>query len=133
MSFRLNISASELFDSIRPTLLVLSALVSTLLLAHARKRRFPLYLAVAWAIGTLFFPLVILPLYIIAERAAKRRSIRQLKESGSATASTQRIPGRVVVPFTYALVILSLAGLNWYSDYQSVDGHLARAGYTTAP
>jgi len=126
VSFRLNISASELSDSIRPTLLVLSAVVSTLVLAHAR-RRFPLYQAFAWAIATLFFPLITLPLYVIAERAAKRRSTVGVNEWAPTTASTPRSPGRVTVPLTYALVVLSLTGLNWYWDYQSVDGHLARA------
>ena len=73
MTFKLDISAGEFFELIRPSVLVLSALVSTWVLASARRHRFTTYVAIAWAVVTLFFPLIALPLYLIA-RLIRRRT-----------------------------------------------------------
>ena len=62
---RINISAGELFELIRPAALILSALISTWVLASAR-RRFPFYVALLWAVATLLFLPIVLPLYLIA-------------------------------------------------------------------
>ena len=62
--FKLNISAGELFDLIMPAAFVISALVSTWVLASAR-RRLHLFYAIALAVGTLFLPLIVFPIYLV--------------------------------------------------------------------
>lgn len=71
MSFK-NISAGELFDLIMPAASVISALLSTWVLASAR-RRFRFYYAIALAIGTLFLPLIVFPIYLVIMLWRKRR------------------------------------------------------------
>ncbi len=122
MSFSLNTSANELFGFLLPAVLVLSALLSIWVLANARRRRFPDYLAVIWALGTLFFPLIVFPLYLIAQSVAKRRN-RSMQPAD--LASTLR--WRIVLPLVYGFVVFSSIGVYWYLDYVSVDAHLARA------
>ena len=63
MSLRTNMSAGQLFDLIMPAAFALSALLSTWVLASARKR-FQLLQAFGLAIGTLFLPLIVFPLYL---------------------------------------------------------------------
>lgn len=105
-------SAGELFDLIMPAAFVISALVSAWVLASAR-RRFPLYYALALAIGTLFLPLIVFPIYLVI--------------------ILWRKPGRPPVRWRYALPLLyaaiALAGIVtfFYLDRRSVDAHLARA------
>lgn len=70
MSFK-NISAGELFDLIMPAASVISALLSTWVLASAR-RRFRLYYAIALAIGTFFLPLIVFPIYLVIMLWRKR-------------------------------------------------------------
>ena len=56
-------SAGELFELIMPAAYVASALLSTWVLASARKR-FQLHFAFALALATLFLPVVVFPLYL---------------------------------------------------------------------
>ena len=56
-------SAGELFELVMPAAYVASALLSTLVLASARKR-FELHFAFALALATFFLPVVIFPLYL---------------------------------------------------------------------
>ena len=115
-------SAGELFDLIRPAVLIVSALVSTLVLAHAR-RHFPLFIAMPWALATLFFPLITLPLYLAVHFVRKRHS----NKIASSRAHRAAPSWLVTTPFAYATVVLTLIGVYLYVDRQSVDAHLARA------
>ncbi len=126
MTFKLDISAGEFFELIRPSVLVLSALVSTWVLASARRHRFTTYVAIAWAVVTLFFPLMALPLYLIA-RLIRRRS--DPAHDASETRKTLRtsMSRRVAVPLAYGAIVFSLIGFYLFSDHLSVDAHLARA------
>ena len=104
--------AGELFDLIRPVVLLISALISTWVLASARKR-FPLYVALAWAAGTLFFPLIVTPLYL-------------------AVLLLWRHPARAprwlwLLPLAYGVAVIAALSLYFYVDHKSVDAHLARA------
>lgn len=133
MSFQINISAGELFELIRPAAFVLATLVSTWVFASARRRRFSFYQALGWAIGTLFFPLIVLPLYLLARFARKQPVSKQREptDSGNETigarTSTPRL--RVVAPLAYAAVVFAGISLYLYLDYQGVDAHLARAAH----
>lgn len=120
-------SAGELFELIRPAVLVGSALVSTLVLANAR-RHFPTFLALLWALGALFFPLITIPLYLVVLFVRKRHGLNATNKDGSrrlrrAAASSWLI----TTPLAYATLVLTLIGLYLYSDHQSIDARLARA------
>lgn len=104
--------AGELFDLIRPLVLLISALISTWVLASARKR-FPLYAAFAWAAGTLFLPLVVLPGYL-SVILLWRREVRSRR-------------WRVLLPLVYGVIVIAAIAVYFYVDRQSVDAHLARA------
>ena len=119
MSFRFDISAGEFFELIRPAVLVLSALVSVWVLASAR-RRFAPTVAVLWALATLFFPLIFLPLYLILRFVRKRRSLVPQTED-------EKLVWRITIPLAYAVIVLSLIGFYLYREQMSVDAHLARA------
>lgn len=120
MNYRLDISAGEFFDLIWPVVLVLSALISTWVLASARKR-FPFYQSLLWALGTLFFPLIVLPLYFVAFLVIKRET----------TTTGRRAPKdrtwRFSLPLLYAAIVLCSIGIYIYRDTRSVDAHLSRA------
>ena len=58
-------SAGELFELVMPAAYVASALLSTWVLASARKR-FELHFAFALALATFLLPVVIFPLYLAA-------------------------------------------------------------------
>jgi hypothetical protein len=127
VSFKFDISAGEFFEIIRPAVLVISGVVSTWVLASARRHRFLNSTALVWAVGTLFFPLVTLPLYLIA-RSIRRRSkpLHGERDPGN------RIPAsalrqRVVIPLAYAGIVFSLIGYYLYREHHSFDAHLARA------
>lgn len=64
-------SAGELFDLIMPATFAISALVSTWVLASAR-RRLHLSYALALAVGTLFLPLIVFPIYLVIMLWRKR-------------------------------------------------------------
>ena len=104
--------AGELFDLIRPAFLLLAVLISTWVLASARKR-FSLLIAFAWAVATLFLPFVVLPAYL-AVILLWRRPVRVRR-------------GRWLLPLAYGVVGIAALSLYFYIDHQSVDAHLARA------
>jgi len=105
-------SAGELFDLIRPVVVVISILVSTWVLASARKR-FSIFLAFAWAVATLFLPLVVLPLYLVVILFWRRPSLSRR--------------WRFSLPFGYAAILLVAFCLYFNHESQTVDAHLARA------
>ena len=92
-------SAGELFELIMPAAYVASALLSTGVLASARKR-FQLHFAFALALATLFLPVVIFPLYlaVIIWRKADRPPQRW----------------RYSLPLLYAVIVLSAIALYVY-------------------
>jgi hypothetical protein len=109
---RLNISAGELFELLRPIVAVISILLSAWVLASARKR-FSTLFAFAWTIGTLFLPLVVLPVYLsvilIWQWPARSRRLRWL------------------LPLAYATILLAGVFLVFWHERGSVDENLARA------
>src|SRR6185295_3882485 len=96
-------------------------LISTWVLASARKR-FLFYQSLLWALGTLFFPLIVLPLYFVALLVIKRE-----------TTTGRRAPKdrtwRFSLPLLYAAVVLCSIGIYIYRDTRSVDAHLSRANH----
>lgn len=112
MTLKSNMSAGELFDLIMPAAFVLSALISTWVLASARKR-FSLLNAMVLAVATLFLPLIVFPLYLVV--MMWRSKIGPPKK------------WRYALPLLYATVILSAIAVFYYFDRRSVDAHLARA------
>jgi tetratricopeptide (TPR) repeat protein len=136
VSFQWKISAGEFFELMIPAAFALSALASAWVLASTRRHRFPAYAATAWTLGTLFFPLVILPLYLIARSQARRLEkgaqenldqddARSVKPTKGTTDAPLRY--RYSLPLLYAFVILSLGAINFYISYDTVESHLARA------
>ena len=105
-------SAGQLFDLIMPAVFVVSALVSTWVLASARKR-FRLHYALALAIGTLFLPFIVFPLYLVIIMWRPKIGPPQTWS--------------YVLPLVYAVIALSVIGAYFYFDSRSVDAHLARA------
>ena len=105
-------SAGEWFELISPAVFLLSALLSTWVLASARKR-FPIYTAFAWAAGTLLLPLVVLPLYL-AVILYWRLPVRSRR-------------WRFMLPFAYGAIVVAAIGFYFYRASQTVDAHLARA------
>ena len=126
------ISAGELFELVRLAAFGLSALLSIWVLADAMRREFRLYTGLLGALGSLFLPFVVLPLYLIAlifGRHAKRsgRSTPEHKLAPNTESQTPQIKYKFLLPAVYAIVLLIAAGAYFYRDYNSVDGHLARA------
>jgi hypothetical protein len=105
-------SAGQLFDLIMPAAFALSALISTWVLASARKR-FQLHYAFALAIGTLFLPLIVFPVYLV------------LMMWKSKIGPPKR--WRYLLPLLYAVIAVSVIAAYFYFDSRSVDAHLARA------
>jgi tetratricopeptide (TPR) repeat protein len=108
-------SAGELFDLVRPIVLLTSVIASTWVLASARKR-FQLYLALLWAGATFFLPLVVLPLYIVVAIYKRRPKVDFMK-------------ARFTLPLLYLLLLLSGVLVYEYVSDRSVDAHLARASF----
>jgi len=104
--------AGELFELIRPAVLFVAALVSIWILASARKR-FPIYIAFAWAVGTVLLPLVVVPVYfaVVLLWRLPTRSRRW----------------RFSLPLAYGVLLLAALGFYFYRESQAVDAHLARA------
>jgi len=123
VNYRLDISAGEFFDLIWPAVLVLSALISTWVLASARKR-FPFYQSLLWALGTLFFPLIVLPLYLVAMLVTRRKAMAT--PNGYSRGATNR-KGTFSLPLLYIVIVLGCIGVYIYRDTRSVDAHLAQA------
>jgi uncharacterized membrane protein YqjE len=112
VSLKTNMSAGELFELIMPFAYVVSALLSTWILASARKR-FQLHLTFAFALATLFLPLVVFPLYL---------AIIIWRKKGEAPKRW-----RYLAPLLYAAIVLAAIGGYFYFDSRTVDAHLARA------
>lgn len=105
-------SAGELFDLIMPAAFVVSALISIWVLTSARKR-FSLLSSIAFAVATLFLPLIVFPLYLaIIMWRSKSGPPKKL---------------RYALPLLYGGIVLSAIGAFYYFDSRSVDAHLARA------
>lgn len=105
-------SAGELFELIMPAAFIASALLSTFVLASARKR-LSLQYALALAAGTLLLPLIIFPLYLVIMFWRKPVGPPQ--------------KWRFRLPLLYAAIILSGIGVYYYFDSRTVDAYLARA------
>jgi tetratricopeptide (TPR) repeat protein len=144
LSPRWAISAGELFELTRPAAFVLSALISTWVFSSARRRGFSIYGVLAWALTTLFYPLIILPIYLIVRAARRRRATPAAQEEPaedndeasidstgeSISDSAQPAPKvrlRFLLPLLYLLAVLSLGALFYYLDSRTIDAHLARA------
>jgi tetratricopeptide (TPR) repeat protein len=128
------ISAGELFELMRPLAWALSALVSAFVLASTRKRRFRSYAVAAWTLGTLLFPLVILPLYLIVLARARRteRAVEAARQTKAVTEKRHKTYAaspawKRILPLIYLVAVSSLIALFFYRDYWSVDAHLWRA------
>jgi hypothetical protein len=104
--------AGELFELIRPLVVVISIALSAWVLASARKR-FSIYLAFAWAVSTLFLPLVVLPVYLVVILFWRRpaRSHRW----------------RLLLPLAYGAILLVAVGLYFNHENHTVDAYLAHA------
>jgi tetratricopeptide (TPR) repeat protein len=109
------ISAGEFFELLRPAALLLSALLSAWVLASTRRRHFRLLASLAWATGTFFLPLIVFPIYLVVILFFTQTTADALPKF------------RYALPFAYAVGLLSLVSLYLYTDYKSVDAHLARA------
>lgn len=129
MKLNWQISAGEFFELLRPTALVLSALLSTWVMASARRRRFRAVAAVIWGLATFFLPFVVLPIYLIVRsssgRAGPTSALGTTHEDTIATTTAVRF--RLIAPAAYGLILLSLIGIYLYRDYHGIDAHLARA------
>jgi len=123
VKFPWQISAGQFFELLRPAALVLSALLSVWVLTSSRRRGYRLPASLSWTLGTFFFPVIILPIYLVTI-LIKRRSDKNADE-GETKASRLRF--RYLLPCAYAVVLLSAISLYVYADYRSVDAHLARA------
>lgn len=134
MSLQWQISTAELFEFIRPAVWALSALLSAGVLAGARRQGLPFYAVGAWTLGTLFFPLITLPLYLLARFVLRRRAPAEgaPHQKAATPPDTQtRAPApqkwRYLLPFLYLVAVLSLIAFFFYRDYRSLDAHLWRA------
>lgn len=115
MPFRFNISAGEFFELIRPTVTIVSALISTWVLISARKR-FSLYTALLWSLTVFVLPTIVLPIYWATILVGK--SFRLHNHS-------LRWP--VVGPAIYAIVLLSGSVIYLRSQNRGIDAHLFNA------
>lgn len=129
MKLNWHISAGEFFELLRPLALVISALLSTWVLASARRRHLHLAAAIAWAIGTFLFPFIVLPIYLIARCWTRQRTLTKNPdaEATAESGSSSPLSLRILLPTVYGFILLTLVGLYIYRDYQTVDAHLARA------
>jgi len=139
VKFHWQISAGEFFESLRPAAFALSAFLSTWVLTSARRWGYQLYSGLAWALATFFFPLVVLPIYLIVRYRAKRSIRLHDNECKAGTESpnvVQTVPAktpgrkvehRMLAPLVYGVLLLVVTSVYLYRDYNSVDGHLARA------
>ncbi|HUE80676.1 MAG TPA: hypothetical protein VMM84_01095 [Pyrinomonadaceae bacterium] len=123
MNWQLNISAGEFFDLIRPAMFVIAALLSSWVFAGALRRRFSLPVAGIWVIGTLLFPLIVFPLYLLALLVRRRRQVPiNNLETGPSLPLAMRL-----IPLVYLILALVVFAIFFYRDQRTVDAHLARA------
>ena len=90
-----------MFDLIMPAASVISALVSTWVLASARKR-FNLYYAMALAIGTFLLPVIVFPIYLVIMLWRKRGDPPR--------------HWRYTLPLLYATIVLAGIVISFYLD-----------------
>ena len=127
----------------RPAAWTLSALISAGVLSSARRQGFKPYWVAAWTLGTLFFPLIVFPLYLIVRARAGRKRRAQQEASGQTPGPTEHADGPRPPPAKapasstawkeraltalYLVLVLSLIAIFFYRDYRSLDAHLWRA------
>lgn len=87
-SLNWQISAGELFELLRPIAWTLSALLSACVLADAQHRQHPFYACIAWTLATLFFPFIVLPVYLIVRFAQRASETRLSEETTGAEAAS---------------------------------------------
>jgi tetratricopeptide (TPR) repeat protein len=114
------VSAGQLFELMLPLSFALTALLSTWVLMSARRHLFGAATVTLWTLGTLFFPLIILPLYLVA------RSFRR-RDENEERAPSQALPWRRTLPLLYLATLLSLYALYFYIDSRGAEAHLMRA------
>ena len=117
MSSRINISAGEFFELIRPTVFFASAVLSTFVFAGARKRGSNIWRSLLWSLATFALPLVVLPIYLFRFLILKNAPSRR----------TEVLRHRFSYPAIYLLSVLSFTCLYLLKDSRGVDAHLARA------
>jgi tetratricopeptide (TPR) repeat protein len=108
-------SAGEIFELIRPASVVLTTLLSTWILASAR-RRFSLHYALLWAGLALFLPPVIIPIYLATLLIWHPPKVEHVKH-------------RFVVPALFLVTMLGIFAVHEVRDKRSVDSHLAQAAF----
>ena len=116
MNIRIDISAGEFFELIRPAVLFASAILSTFVFAGVRKRGSDVSRSILWALATFALPLAVFPIYLVHNLI--RRDDRLQREP---------IPRRFSFPALYLLSVLSFTCLYLINDGRGVDAHLARA------
>ncbi len=97
-------------------MLIVSALLSILILASARKR-FSFLIALLWAAATFFLTPIVLPLYLVV----------LLFRQG--TSWSRQPGGRFTVPLAYGLILIGGIAFYLHNLNRGVDVHLARAAY----
>ena len=129
MKLNWQISAGEFFELLRPAAFVVSALLSTWVMASARRCGFRVLGSVIWALATFFLPFVVIPIYFTVRLSRRRaRSISTSEASlKDPIATTAPVNFRIIVPAIYGAILLSLVGIYLYRDSHSIDAHLARA------
>lgn len=128
--FHWDISAGQSFELMLPVWFALTVMLSAWVLASARRRGFSAAAVTLWTMGTLFLPLIILPLYLIARSYRRRHEKEAAKDDVSSAHGESPEPPlllRRTLPVIYLLVMLSIGALYFYLDWRSVDAHLARA------
>lgn len=117
MTFRLDISAGEFFEIIRPAMLFVAAFLSSFILFHARKR-FGTVGSFAWAIATFVLTPVVFPLYF-AVLIVRRRA--------DGLASQRHVRFLIAIPLIYLLALTAFISVYLLHDAADADTHLARA------
>ena len=101
------------------------------MLIDAWPRRFPFYIALACTLGVLFYPLIVLPLYLLVRYRRRALLINGTSDISTAQAETKTtgagLAVRLAVYLFYVLITSSIYVGLWYRDYHSLDAHLARA------
>jgi len=119
VNFQWQISSGALFEWLRPAGFALAALLSTWMLADARRHSNARPAVAVWTLLTLFFPHIVFPLYLAA-RIIRRRPSALDSEASRGT-------WRWALPLLYAMLIFALGAFYFNLDYNGVDAHLARA------
>ncbi|HKS29733.1 MAG TPA: hypothetical protein VJS44_18050 [Pyrinomonadaceae bacterium] len=125
--FRWNVSAGQTFELMLPVWFAVSALVSSWVLASARRRGMSAVSVTLWTMTTFFFPLIVLPLYLIA-RSSRLRREKELEQTEAGIESAQQpLLLRWSLPLLYLFVMLGLGALYFYMDWRSPDAYHMRA------